>query len=425
MAQGAALDPGWKRRFFTIWVGQAFSLFGSQLVQFALIWWLTETTRSATVLATATLVGVLPQVLLGPFAGPLVDRWNRRKVMVVSDALVALATLVLVLLFASGTAQVWHVFAAMFIRSLAGSFHFPSMEASTSLMVPDDQLARVAGLNQMLFGLMGIVAPPAGALLLAALPMQGVLAVDIVTAVIAVLSLLLVSIPQPEHKVSAGSNPFATFWRDLRDGFSYIRAWPGLMAVIVVAMLLNLVVSPASSLTPLLVTNHFGGREGELAAMSSAMSVGMVIGGVTLGVWGGFKRRIYTSLVGVVGTSLGFVLVGAAPAGAFWMAVAAFFLSGVMMPITNGPMMAVMQSVVTPEMQGRVFTLLNSGSMLMMPLGLAVAGPLADRLGVQSMYLIAGGLCLLLTVVALGIPPLMNIERNHTGAVETVSASAD
>jgi MFS transporter, DHA3 family, macrolide efflux protein len=142
----------WMAPFFTIWTGQAFSLLGSQLVQFALIWWLTKTTGSATVLATASLVGLLPQVLLSPVAGAMVDRWSRRAIMMLSDGTVALATLALAGLFLSGRVEIWQVYLAMLVRAMAGSFHWPAMQASTSLMVPKENLARVQGVNQILMG---------------------------------------------------------------------------------------------------------------------------------------------------------------------------------------------------------------------------------------------------------------------------------
>ena len=192
-----ASSTNWARTFFTFWTGQALSLFGTQLVQFALVWWLTETTGSATVLATATLVGVLPNVFLAPVAGVLVDRWNRRMIMIVSDSAVALATVGLAVVFAVDVVQVWHVYLALFVRAAMGTFQFPAAQASTSLMVPPEQLARVAGLNQMLHGGMIIVAPPVGALLLGVLPMPGVLAVDVVTALLAVATLTVIAIPQP------------------------------------------------------------------------------------------------------------------------------------------------------------------------------------------------------------------------------------
>ena len=137
----------WKKTFFTIWSGQALSILGSQLVQFALIWYLTVQTGSATVLATATLVGMLPNVVLGPFIGTLVDRWNRRWIMLLADSLEALATIALAVLFALDVVEVWHIFAVLFIRSLAGAFHVNAMQASTSLMIPVEQLTRIQGLQ--------------------------------------------------------------------------------------------------------------------------------------------------------------------------------------------------------------------------------------------------------------------------------------
>src|SRR5512147_1378352 len=157
--QEQSISKNWASRFFTIWTGQAFSLFGSSLVQFALVWWLTQKTGSATVLATSTMAALLPQVVLGPFVGALVDRWNRRIIMIVADAAIALATAVLIYLFASGKIQVWHVYAMAALRSLGGAFHQPAMTSSTSLMVPEKHLARIAGANQTLGGLTSIFAP--------------------------------------------------------------------------------------------------------------------------------------------------------------------------------------------------------------------------------------------------------------------------
>src|SRR4030065_2836728 len=188
----------WALRFFTIWTGQAFSLLGIQLVSFAVIGWMTQTTGSATVLATASLVGLLPQVILGPFTGTLVDRWSRRLTMIVADGLIAFATIVLAVLFALGHVQLWQVYALLFIRSVRGGFHLPAMQASTTLMVPREHLSRIQGFNQMLQGGMSIASAPLGALLLVWLPMQGILAIDVFTAMLAVIPLFFFQVPQPE-----------------------------------------------------------------------------------------------------------------------------------------------------------------------------------------------------------------------------------
>ncbi|MHB1357795.1 MAG: MFS transporter, partial [Anaerolineae bacterium] len=175
---------GWLRPFLTVWIGQAVSQFGSAVVQFALIWWLAELTSSATMLAYASIVGTLPYILVAPWAGALVDRWNRRTVMIVADGATAIFSAGLALLFFFKVALPWHIFLAMFLRSVGGVFQWPAMAASVPLMVPKGHLARVAGMNQTLQGVMAIVAPPIAAFLLLLLPMQGILLVDVSTALL-------------------------------------------------------------------------------------------------------------------------------------------------------------------------------------------------------------------------------------------------
>lgn len=411
---GKNIPSDWKPRFFSIWTGQAFSLLGSSLVQFALIWWLTQTTGSATVLATASLAGLLPQVILGPFTGALVDRWSRRLTMMVADGLIALATLVLVGLFWTGTVEIWHIYVLLFFRSAAGGFHWPAMQASTSLMVPKEQLSRVQGINQTLQGLLNIGSAPLGALLLGVLPMHQVLAIDILTALLAILPLFFVTIPQPQRvlvETQSGQQP--TYWQDLRAGFRYVWSWPGLVLVAIMATVINLLSTPAFALLPLLVTKHFGGAAIQLAGMESAFGIGMLVGGLLLSVWGGFRRRVLTSLLGLSLMGIGMIGLGFVPAHLFGLAIAMTFVIGVSSPITNGPLFAVLQDVVAPEMQGRVLSLIMSIAAAMTPLGLVIAGPLADRLGVQSWFIIGGVSTLLMAVGGLFIPAIMNLEQGR------------
>ena len=282
--------------------------------------------------------------------------------------------------------QVWHVYVAMFLRAALGGFHWPAMQSSTSLMVPKEHLARVAGLNQTMMGVMNIISPPLGALLLSILPLGKVLAVDVVTAGLAVLPLLFVTIPQPERAASAAA-PGASrtsVWADLRAGLRYVAGWPGLLAILVMAMAINFVVNPAFSLMPILVTKYFGLGALQLGWLESVWGIGVVVGGLVLSVWGGFKRRVVTSLLGIVGMGLGTLIVGLSPAGAFAMALLGMLVAGFMNPIVNGPFMAVMQTAVAPDMQGRVFSLIQSASLAMMPLSLLIAGPIGTSWGCAS-----------------------------------------
>ncbi len=415
------MNSNWKLRFFTIWTGQAFSLLGSWLVQFALIWWLSATTGSATVLATATLAGMLPQIVLSPFAGVIVDRFSRRVIMFVADGLTALFTLALAGLFAAGTAQIWHVYVIMFVRSTAGAFHFPAMQASTSLMVPKAQLSRVAGMNQTLQGMMNVVTPPAGALLVNVLPIFQVLLIDVFTALVAIAPLCLIAIPKPQPMAAASvrrtNSLTASFLHDFREGVRYVVAWRGLAILVLMAMTINFLLMPGASLVPILVTQHYRGGAPELAAMNMAWGLGTILGGVILSAWGGFKRRILTSLMGVMLIGVCFVVQGVLPDTLFPAAVGVWLLLGIVNPITNGPVFAVLQAAVEPAMQGRVMTLLMAGSAAMSPFSLLVAGPVADALGVRVWYAFGGAACVLMGLVGFFIPVLINIESQRASAV--------
>jgi DHA3 family macrolide efflux protein-like MFS transporter len=405
----------WKASFFTIWSGQALSLLGSQLVQFALIWYLTIQTGSATVLATASLVGLIPHVVLGPIVGTLVDRWNRRLIMILADSMIALATVGLVVLFATNLVEIWHIYILMFIRSVAGGFHGNSMTASTSLMVPKEHLTRIQGINQMLNGGLNIVAAPLGALLLEMLPMQGILAIDVVTAIIAITPLFFFVIPQPE-RIERGqlhSSDKTTVWQDFVSGLRYVFNWPALLIIASMAVVINFLLTPAFSLLPLLVKDHFNGSAIQLSWINSSFGIGIILGGLLLGIWGGFKRKLMTSMLGLAGMGIGTLLMSQVPPTGMYIAVGAALIVGIMQPITNGPIFAVMQSTVDPDMQARVFSLLGSAASAMSPIGLLIAGPLSDKFGIQTWFLLGGMICLLMAFAGFFIPALKNIEAER------------
>ncbi|MGQ9699698.1 MAG: MFS transporter [Candidatus Bipolaricaulaceae bacterium] len=398
----------WKRGFFTIWAGQQLSLFGSAVAQFGLIWWLTNTTGSATVLATASLAALLPSVLLGPMAGTVVDRTRRKLVMIGADSIIAGVSLLLALLFWTGRAEVWHIFLVAVVRGIGGAFHGLAWTSSVSLMVPKEHLSRIAGLNQTMQGARSIAIPPLAALLLSVLPIPWILTIDVVTAALAVLILLFVPVPQPRE--AAGARP--SYLRELREGFAYVWRWKGLMILLVAAALLSGLLSPAFSLLPLFVSKHLGKGAVELGLMKSAFGVGMILGGVFLGGWGGFKRKIHTALSGFIGMGLGVTALGFIPPSGLFVAVGAMFAIGLMNPMANGPIIAILQSAVAPEIQGRVFSLVDSLASGMSPLGLAVAGPVADLLGVQAWFLAGGVALLLMGLFGFFIPALVNIEES-------------
>jgi DHA3 family macrolide efflux protein-like MFS transporter len=397
------------KKFFVLWSSQAASLFGSAVVDFALAWYITRETGSATVLATALMITMVPSIILGPFIGPFIDRWSRKKTMIFSDSAISLLTVALIILFSTGSIQIWQIYLVLAGRAIGSAFQNPALGASIPMLVAEKQLVRANGLFQMLqFGIR-IVAPPAGAFLMAALPMQWVLSVDIITAVLAIGCLLPLAIPQPPRVTLAAQ---ANYSSDMKDGFRYIWSRRGLVILIGMIALLIFFVTPAASLMPVLVNTHLEGDVIKLGWLSSASGIGGVLGGLLLGAWGGFKKRMRTAFLGFLIMIPCSVVLGFTSVDIFYSTtVPAMLFMGVGLALVNAPLTAIMNAVIAKDMQGRVFSLYGSIVTAVMPLGLIIGGPVADALGIRSLYFIASGAWLVILPLAMLSKSLMNLEN--------------
>jgi MFS transporter, DHA3 family, macrolide efflux protein len=296
---------------------------------------------------------------------------------------------------------------------LGGTFHYAAMQAATSLMVPNEQLARVSGMNQGLQGVMSILTPPLGALAMSVMPLEAIMAIDVITAAFAIGPLFFVPVPEPERRPEAeNAHLVRGLAQDIAEGFVYIWNWRGMFIVLVVAALLNAVINPAFSLMPILVKNHFGGGALQLGWVESAWGFGLVIGGVTLSVWGGFERKILTSMLGLIVAGFSFAAVGIVPPTGLNMALVALFIAGISNVLINGPFFAILQAVVAPEIQGRVFTTVQSLAGLAAPIGMAISGPLSDAFGVQMWFVISGIICLTWGIGLRAFPSVMHLEEH-------------
>ncbi len=397
----------WKPRFFAIWAGQALSLIGSALTQFVLLWWITDTTGSAQSLALAGMMALLPQALLGPLGGTLADRWNRRAIMIVADSITALCMVVLIALFATNSIQLWQVYALMFVRSGMQAFQQPAAGASTAMLVPQSWLPRVAGLNQTLQGIMTIAAAPLGALALSAFPLQGALMIDVATALVGIVPLLVFAIPQthnPSHQTSSVLG-------DFKVGVRYVAARPGFVMLFAILALVIMTIMPSFSLTPLLVKQHFGGGVNEVALMEGLAGVGIILGGVLITIWTGFKKRIVTMMVSFVVSCGTVALTALAPGNALWLGAVWWFISGATFSTGNVPFTTIIQTQVPNEMQGRVLSLLSTVMGLAGPIGLLIAGPLGEAIGVRGVFIVGGALSALVCAGALFSKRLRGIEE--------------
>lgn len=409
-AQTSVSENPSMKKFWVIFSAQAFSLFGSRLVQFSLVWWLTSESGSASVLAFASIMAMLPGVFIGPFAGTLVDRWNRRKVIILADAMNALVIVALIFLFATGKIQIWHIYVSMFIRSIGGSFHWPAMQATTTLMVDKDQYTRVAGLNSSLNGLAAITAPPLGALLLELIPLELILAIDVGTAALAIAPLLVMIIPQPV-RIDQQQVSLRIILTDLKEGMLFVWSWKGLRLLVFIALLLNFLVNPAFGLLPLIVTKYFKGGALELAWIQSTNGIGMIAGGLLLGAWKGKKLGIRAVMVSLMVNGTFLTIFSLTPPNLLQVAIGSIFIFAMSNAIANSIFFAILQGVVPPELQGRVFTLLNSLSSSVTPVGYALAGPVAEVYGERIWFLVGGPTFVFIAFIAFFTPSIVNMEK--------------
>jgi len=410
----------WQPRFLALWLGQACSLIGSALTQFVLVWWITQDTHSPGALATAGIMMLLPGALFSPLGGAIADRFSRRVVMFVTDAITAACMLILVLLFTSQQIQLWHIYLLMFVRATMQSFQEPAALASAANLVPEHWLGRVAGMNQALEGILTIASAPLGALALSLLPIQGALMIDVVTALLGLIPLLIFAIPQPQRPETHCS-PIA-LWEDIREGARYVWRRPGLVQLYAITALVVLIVMPAFSLTPLLVIQHFHGGLNEVALMEGLAGLGIIAGGIVASIWPPRRRRMFTMLASFAITCFTVTLTALTPGNLLWLAALWWTLNGFAFSIGNAPLLALLQSRVPNALQGRILALLRMVYGLAAPLGLAIAGPLGEVAGVRWVF-IAGGILSTLVCIAGGCSPVLwNLEHMEddipTGAID-------
>jgi len=410
----------WAPRFFSIWVGQQLSWIGSRAGGFALVWWLTRETGSAQVLATATLGIIVPVVILGPIAGTYVDRWNRRLTILISDTSIALVSLFLAYLFWTGQMEIWHVYLVIVARSIGGTFHGPAIAASTTMLVPEEHLTRIAGLNQSMTGAIQVFGPVLGALLISIMPLHGVMLFDVATAAFAVLPLLFLPIPQPKPEtMEEGERLFTS----LLIAFRFVWQKRGIFYIAALAGFMNFIINPVFVLLPLLVTEHFQAGPLELGWLQSASGVGLIAGGLLLSLWGGFKKKVVTMYVGGGLQGLALALLGVVPSNLFPVAVVAMGANGLLNALYNGATAPVIQTVVPPDMQGRVFTLLASICQGVYPISLAILGPVVGLIGLRSWYVGGGLLVFAVCMAALFVPAIANLEQQIAQERDQASSS--
>lgn len=363
--------------FGIIWAGQIASLLGSAMSQFALTLWAYEVTGKATPLAMVGFFFVTPMIVLGPFVGTLVDRGNRRLMMMLSDLANAVNTLALLALYATGTLQIWHLYIAATIGGIFNGFQWPAFSAAITLMLPKEHYARANGMLEMGGNASAIFAPLLAGALIGPVGLVGIMAIDLTTATIAVVTLLFAHIPQPPQS-QAGREGAGSFLKETAYGFRYIFARPGLLGLQTVFLVSNLFLSLGGAVQAPFILARSGNDQMVFGSVQSAGAIGGLAGGLVMAAWGGPKRRVHGLLGGMFAISLlGQVALGLGQAPPAWMA--ASFLGALFGPMANGCSQAIWQSKVAPDVQGRVFATRRLIAWLVMPIAQLAAGPLSDQ----------------------------------------------
>lgn len=398
----------WKKKFIIIWSGQLFSILSSSIAQFAIVLWISLETGSAEVLSFATIAALLPQVVLGPFAGVFVDRWSRKWTMILADSFVALCSAVIALLFYLDIIEIWQIYLLLMLRSVGSAFHAPAMKSSIPLLAPEKELTRIASINQTIQALCNICGPVLGAALLVSTDMSIVMLLDVAGAAIACITLMFVFIPNPE-KTETGSA--RNILRDMKDGFNVIRNNKGLSWVMITEVFITFFIMPVVALIPLMTLKNFSGTAYQVSLVELLFGLGALLGGLLLGIWNPPIRKVIMINLSYIIIGISIFISGILPPSAFIIYAVFAIVQGIAMPFYSGPFTALLQTQIELSFLGRVFSLFDSISLLPSLLGLLATGFVADAIGVANVFTICGIAIVITGTLAFFIPSIMKLER--------------
>ncbi|MDD2568276.1 MAG: MFS transporter [Clostridia bacterium] len=401
-------DTGWRKTFFTIWSGQAFSLITTAIVQYAIIWHITATTGSAMILSLAAIAAFLPQGILGPIAGVYVDRWNRKTIMIIADSSIALISLILAIVGLMGSIPIWLIMVVLFLRSIGSAFHYPALTAITPMIVPKDQLVKCGGYTQTMQSVSFIISPALAAFFYAKWILPAIILLDILGAAVAVFALALSKIPPLPTKTNT-EKPHMV--KEAVDGFKVLKANDGLLGLTLISALFFLGLMPAATLFPLITMSYFGGTTFHASIAEITYSVGMLLGSLILGIWGGTKNKMITITASTFIVGLTFTLSGLLPPTGFAVFAVYSGIMGLVSPYFTAVFTALLQQKIAPEFLGRVLSLSTSIIVLASPIGLALAGVFAEKLGVPAWFVISGIVVIFASLLCIIIPSVRNCDK--------------
>ena len=397
------------RRFTLLWLGQVVSLIGSAMTWFGFTLWAWEATGKASALATISFFAFLPAVLFSPVAGVFVDRWDRKLVMILSDLATALGTFAILILFSLGSLQIWHIYLVSILAGFFTAFQYPAYAAAVTTMLSKDEYARAEGMLGTARALSGILAPVFAAALLPTLGLRGIMLLDLGTFLFALITLLVIPVPQPQS-TETGAQSRGTFFEEVQFGFRHIRDRKNLRALTALFMAAGILLAIGATLMSPLVLSRTGNSESALATVQATGAVGGVAGGVVLSLWGGARRRIHNILIGGAGACLlGILWLGLGGAVLAW-ALGSFFFA-FFEPFVEGGNLAIWQEQVPADVQGRVLSARHLLVQVPYLLGILVSGFLAEAGEISQVLRAAGALGAVVFLAGYLIPSVREAER--------------
>ncbi len=382
----------WKTTIEKFLTAQTISLLGSSLVQYAIIWHITLTTSSGKMLTISTLCGFLPQIVISLVAGAWIDRYDRKKLIMLADAAIAASTLLLAVAFLMGYRYNWALFIVLAIRSAGTGIQTPAVNAIIPQIVPQEKLMKINGINSTLSSLMMFLSPVVSGAILTIASLEITLFIDVITAVIGISITATIYVkPYDQAERGEGSN-----LKDIKEGFSYLKENQFIKRILIYQVIILFLISPSAFLTPLMVSRTFGAEVWRLTASEMTYSLGMILGGLLITSWGGFKNKINTTMA--AGALYGLLMIGLGNAPLFFLYLSCNTLIGITAPCYNGPITVTIQEKVEPQMQGRVFSFMQIAASCALPLGMVVFGPLADLVSIRILLTAAGALVISVSV---------------------------
>jgi DHA3 family macrolide efflux protein-like MFS transporter len=395
------------RHYLYFLSGQQFSLLGSSVVQFAIIWWITIVTESPLYLSLAAILGFAPLVFLGPFTGVFADRFNRKNMIILADFGQSLATIVLIVFFLLDLASVFVVLILLFIRGIFQAFHSPAVQAIVPSMVPKEKLNTINSLEYILNGVVQLGGPVIGALLLVFASIEQVLWIDPITFAVAVAILIFIKIPSVRERVGDSS-----FRKDFKEGFSFVRGARGLLTLIFLATILNFLIAPLSTLLPYFVKFIHSGGVTDLALVQASIQGGFFLGGAIMLISkGGFRRKTVAFTFSLIISFVGYSILSSTPTGLFVFMMGAALILAIPLPVANISARTIIQTIVPLEMQGRVVSVVISLASLATPLGMIISGPLATYAGTSNLFLGCSVIGIATTILAWLFTDIRQVEK--------------